>query len=73
MTRFQARAALLEADRLQDVEAYFSTLPQDSLARLAWQEAPTVNRGSDAVAEAAAALGITAEQMDILFMRASQF
>lgn len=73
VSRYQARAALLEAGMLADVEAYFSALPDTSIARLAWQEAPTVNRNSDALVAAANDLGLTDAQLDALFMRADQF
>lgn len=73
VTRFQARAALVEAGLLEAVNAYFSALPDDDLNKLAWQEAPTVRRDSDATRVAADALGITVEQMDALFVRAGAF
>jgi hypothetical protein len=73
VSRYQARAALLDAGLLAEVEAYFSGLPETSLARLAWQEAPTVNRGSDALIDAAEALGLTGGQLDALFLRGAQF
>lgn len=73
VTRYQARAALLEAGLLGSVEAHFSMLPDTSLDRLAWQEAPTVNRDGEALQGAAAALGLTEEQVDALFVRAVQF
>lgn len=73
VSRYQARAALLEAGMLADVEEYFSGLPSNSLAKLAWAEAPTVSRTSDAVADAATALGLTEEMLDELFLRAAQF
>lgn len=72
-SRYQARAALLEAGLLDAVESHFDALPESSLDKLAWKEAPTVLRTSDAVASAAAALGITEEQLDSLFTRAAQF
>lgn len=72
-SRYQARAALLEAGLLNDVEDHFAALPDSSLMKLAWKEAPTVLRTSDAVSSAAAALGITGEQLDALFIRANEF
>ncbi|MNV29977.1 hypothetical protein D3C71_1212270 [compost metagenome] len=73
VSRYQARAALLEAGLLDDVEAYFESLPDSSLAKLAWKEAPTVNRTSDALTTAAGILGLTDERLDALFLRAEQF
>ena len=73
VTRYQARAALLQAGLLSAVEDYFAALPETSLARLAWQEAPTVNRASDALESAVAALGLKGEQLDELFINASMF
>jgi hypothetical protein len=73
VSRYQARAALLEAGLLADVEAYFAALPASSLSWLAWQEAPTVNRDSEALVSAADALGLMEAQLDSLFLRAAQF
>lgn len=73
VSRYQARAALHEAELLSLVEAYFSGLPASSLGRLAWQEAPTVSRNSEALLAAATALGLSEDQIDELFIRAAQF
>lgn len=73
VSRYQARAALLEAGLLEAVETHFSALPDSSLDKLAWKEAPTVNRGSEALEAAASALGLSPEQVDGLFLRATQF
>lgn len=73
VTRFQARAALIDAGLLDAVNSFFSALPDGDLNKLAWQEAPTVQRDSDATLLAADALGITTEQMDTLFIRAGTF
>lgn len=73
VTRYQARAALLEAGLLSTVESYFAALPDSSLAKLAWREAPTVSRESDALRGAAAAMRLTETQLDSLFLRAAQF
>lgn len=73
VSRYQARAALLEADLLTAVEAYFAELPDSSLEKLAWKEAPNVNRDSSALTSAADALGLTGDQVDALFRRAILF
>ncbi len=73
VTRYQARAALLEAGILDEVEAYFRELPSSSLDKLAWDESTTVNRNSDSFKGAASALGLNAEQIDRLLIRAEQF
>lgn len=73
VSRYQARAALLNAGLLEQVEAHFATLPDSSLDRLAWQEAPTVQRHSAALLSAANALGLTSEQVDNFFIQAKRF
>lgn len=73
VSRYQARAALLEAGLLVAVEDHFTALPDSSLEKLAWQEAPTVHRGSDALLNAATVLGLSPNQIDALFVRASEF
>lgn len=73
VTRYQARAALLEAGMLDQVNAYFTALPDTSMDKLAWNEAPTVTRSSAALIAAAHALGLSDAQIDSLFVRAAQF
>jgi hypothetical protein len=70
-TRYQARAALLAADLLQQVNDHFAALPDDDMGKLAWQEAPTVERSSPALIDAAHALGLSDEMIDQLFIAAA--
>lgn len=73
VTRYQARAVLVESGLLDSVNAYFSALPDGNLDKLAWEEAPTVERDSSATGAASQALGLTAEQMDQLFIQAKSY
>lgn len=73
VSRYQARAALLNSGLLEQVENYFAALPDGNLDRLAWLEAPTVHRDSASLLGAAAALGLSSEQVDDLFMTANSF
>jgi hypothetical protein len=72
VTRYQARAALLEAGLLGQVDSFFAALPDSDMGKLAWNEAPTVRRDSEALAAGAHALGLTDAQIDALFLRADE-
>lgn len=70
ISRFQARAALMDAGLLADVElAVGSAGP---LVQLAWAEAVEWRRDSPTIAAIGAALGLTDAQMDDLFRAAVQ-
>lgn len=71
ISRFQARAALLDAGLLADVEiAVSETAP---LTQLAWAEATEWMRDSPAIAVIGAALGLSPEDIDNLFIEAAKF
>lgn len=72
VSRFQAKAALLQAGLLGDVEALIADPATDPLTKLAWQEAIEFRRQSPALLGVATALGWTDEQLDALFVSASQ-
>lgn len=68
VTRFQARAALLEAGLLPQVESLMAAPTVSPIARLAWLEAQEFKRTSPTVAGMAAVLGLTDAEIDQLFI-----
>lgn len=70
VTRFQARAALIEAGLLGQIEA--AVAAADTLTREAWASATAFERSSPTIAALAAALGMTGADLDALFRRAAQ-
>lgn len=70
VTRFQARAALLEVGLLDQIEA--AVAAADTLTREAWASATAFERSSPTIAALAAALGMTGAALDALFRRAAQ-
>lgn len=70
----QARLALLAAGLLDAVESTIAAMTGEAgqAARIEWEYATTVERNSEWVANLASALGITNEQLDALFMNASE-
>lgn len=71
VTRFQAKAALLQSNLLDDVEAAVAA-STDPLLALAWSDALSFERQSPMVAGITAALGLTEAEVDALFVAASQ-
>jgi hypothetical protein len=65
VSRFQAKAAILQADLLPAVEAALADA--DPIARLAWSEAVEFRRDSPTIISLCAAIGLTDEQLDDLF------
>jgi hypothetical protein len=74
ITPRQARLALLGAGLLETVQAAFAEIPepQRTAAQIEWDYALTIERGSPLVAQMAAALGMTDEQVDALFVAGAQ-
>lgn len=70
VSRFQARAALLDAGLLGAVEVALADA--GPLAQLAWAEAVEFRRTSPTIAALSAAIGLTDEQVDSLFRAAAQ-
>lgn len=68
VSRFQAKAALLQAGLLDQVEAAVAN--SDPITQLAWAEALGFERQSPAILGIAESLGWTAEQLDELFAKA---
>lgn len=72
VSRFQAKAALLSADLLNDVEAMMADPATPAVTKLAWAEAVQFERNSPTVLGLAQALGLTDQQLDELFTAAAQ-
>lgn len=70
ISRFQARAALLDAGLLADVE--IALADADPLTQLAWAEAIEWRRDSPTIAAIGDALGLTEEDIDDLFIEADK-
>ena len=73
VTARQAQLALLNAGLLDDVEATIEALPANVRAqvRIEWGRATHVERGSQVTQMVATALGLTAAQVDDLFVAAA--
>ena len=71
VTRFQAKAALLGAGLLEQVDAYMALPDTPMVTKLAWTETQDFERASPTVAGLSALLGLTSEQVDALFITAS--
>lgn len=71
ITRFQARAALIQAGLLDAVEAAVAGA-NDPLVQLAWAEVIEFPRSSPTIAALADILGLTADRVDQLFITAAQ-
>lgn len=71
VSRFQARAALHLAGLLEQVEALMAAPETDALWRLAWADAIEFRRDSPTLVAMAAALSLTDEQLDQLFITAA--
>ncbi len=69
VSRFQAMAALLDADLLSKVNAALADA--GPLAQLAWAEATEFHRNSPTIAGLSAGLGLTDAQVDDLFRAAA--
>lgn len=65
VSRFQGRAALLQAGHLDDVEAYMLTA--DPFEREAWNSITEMRRSSPMTIKIGTLIGLTDEMMDDLF------
>lgn len=72
VTMRQARLALLQAGKLAAVDAAINGMiePQKTAARIEWEYSGTVKRNQPLVLALAPALGLTAAQLDALFVTA---
>lgn len=71
VSRFQAKAALMQIGRLAQVEALMADPDTPALARLVWAEGIEVRRASPTVAAMGQALGLTDADLDALFTLAA--
>ncbi|MEY4075067.1 MAG: hypothetical protein RJA29_2424 [Pseudomonadota bacterium] len=74
VTMRQARLALLGAGLLDDIEEAIASIPdpvQRRAAQIEWEYANTVERQSAFVQQMAVGLGLSAKQMDDLFVQAA--
>lgn len=71
VSSFQARAALMLAGLLDDVEALMSAPGTPALAKLAWADAMEFERQSPTIAALAGAVGLTEQDIDALFITAA--
>ena len=69
ITPFQARAALIQAGLMPQVETLMAQA--DPIAKAAWEYATEFRRTSPTLQAMAAGLGLTDEQLDALFDQAS--
>jgi hypothetical protein len=69
VSRFQAKAALMQAGLYEQVEAAIAGA-NDPLVTLAWNEALSFERGSPTIAGIAQAVGLSDAQVDDLFRAA---
>lgn len=71
VTRFQAKAALLNAGLLEQVETAVAD-SEDPIVKLAWTEAHTFERDSPAIAAITEGLGMTPQEVNELFSAAKE-
>lgn len=75
VTMYQARAILIDRDLIDDVEAALFGMSEGKEKRkalAAWEYAATVDRGSPFTQMLAGVLSLSDEQLDELFLAASQ-
>lgn len=70
VSRFQARAALMQIGKLQDAEAAV-VATGDALVQMAWAEATEFRRTSPTINSLGAAIGLSATDIDDLFRAAA--
>jgi hypothetical protein len=74
VTMRQARLALLGAGLLEPVETALASLPdgaEKAAAKIEWEYAQEVDRDHQWVQNLSAAMGLTEQQLDVLFVQAS--
>jgi hypothetical protein len=72
VTRFQALAALHLAGKLEAVQAIMAAPETPVLAKLAWDNALSFERNSPTLLMLSAAVGMTSQDLDALFVAASE-
>ncbi len=71
VTAFQAKAALLNAGLLTQVQTFMASGSAPAFAQLAWAEAPTFGRQSPTMLAMAQAMGMSSDELDNLFRAAA--
>lgn len=72
VSSFQAKAALLAAGLLDEVESFFSSNDATAVQKLAWKETTNFYRLSQLVISTGYLLGLSDAQLDELFINAGQ-
>jgi hypothetical protein len=72
VSRFQARAALVQAGYFDTLDAYMAALPKTNIQRMAWDEAAQFDRSSSTLAAMQSMLRLSDAQVDALFVTANQ-
>lgn len=72
VTRFQAKAVLLQAGYLETLEQFVNSDQAPAMVKLAYNEALHFERQSEFVASLAPILGLTDDQIDDLFIAAAK-
>lgn len=70
VSRFQARAALVQAGHFDAVDALMSGLPKTDLRRMAWDDAAQFERSSATLIAMQQLLGLSDAEVDALFVAA---
>lgn len=71
VSRFQAKAALALTNKLEEVNTLVSS-SNDPVIKLAWSEATVFRRDSPSINALASAVGLTQQDLDQLFITASE-
>lgn len=70
VSKFQAKAALMQAGLLDGIEVFLETA--DPIVKLAWTDATEFRRQSPSIAALASGAGLTDDMLDDLFRAAAQ-
>jgi len=71
VSRFQARAALVQSGYFEQVDAYMAGLPRTDIRRMAWEDAEGFDRTSTTLQAVATMLDLDAAGLDALFLLAA--
>ena len=70
VTRFQARAALVQAGYFTQIDDFMAALPKTDIRRMAWEDATEFDRTSTTLLAMQQMLGLSDSQVDDLFVLA---
>ena len=71
VSRFQARAALVQAGYFTQVDDYMMALPKTDIKRMAWEDAENFDRTSTTLQAMAELLNLSSTDLDNLFVLAA--